>query len=226
MQPKLFTTRICPYAQRCVIVLLEKGIDHQIVYITPGEYPEGFEKISPQKKVPVLVTHEGAIVDSVAINEYLEDAYPEPLLPQGTYERAWSRSWIEFCGPCMSDFGTMILARTASEFEAARHALMGKLDLVEAHCLARHMAGTKLSLVDCTFAPLLQRLWFLHDRSGGVMEERRHPGIVAWGHRLMASRSVIDSLHDSAMASFLDFLQARDSHVACMAPLDHATAAA
>ena len=67
MQPKLFTTRICPYAQRCVIALLEKGIDHQIVYITPGEYPEGFEKISPQKKVPVLVTHEGAIVDSVAI---------------------------------------------------------------------------------------------------------------------------------------------------------------
>lgn len=230
MRPKLITTSICPYAQRCVIALLEKGIDHEIMYIKPGEYPDGFEKMSPQKKVPVLVTHEGAIVDSVAINEYLEDAYPAPLLPQSTYERAWSRSWIEFCSPCMSDFGTMILARNGSDFDAARQALLAKLDVLEAHFLPRAgtaaTMGAPLSLIDCTFAPLLQRLGFLHSRSGGIMDEQRHPGVFAWKNRLMANRSVIDSMHSGAMTAFIEFLRVRDSHVARMAPISGASAAA
>lgn len=223
MQLKLITTSICPYAQRCVIALLEKGIDHEVVYITPGEYPDDFEKLSPQKKVPVLVTHEGAIVDSVAINEYLDEAYPAPLLPQTTYERAWSRSWIEFCSPCMADFTAMILARNGNGFEDARQALLAKLDVIEAHFLPRAATRSELSLIDCTFAPLLQRLGFLHDRSGGVMDEQRHPGIFAWRRRLMASPSVTKSMPAGAMASFLEFLRARESHVALMALLGAAS---
>ncbi|MCB6182692.1 maleylacetoacetate isomerase [Leeia sp. TBRC 13508] len=52
-----------------------------------------YSKINPNQTVPTLVTEEGAITQSLAILEYLEERYPNPpLLPVHSHDRAFVRS--------------------------------------------------------------------------------------------------------------------------------------
>lgn len=44
----------CPFVQRAVIALKERGVDFDVVYIDLADKPDWFLKISPLGKVPVL----------------------------------------------------------------------------------------------------------------------------------------------------------------------------
>ena len=79
------------------IVLREKGLDFELKAEKVWERRPEFLAINPAGDVPVLVAEDGmAISDSVAIAEYLEEAYPEPirLLPGGPRERAEARRLV------------------------------------------------------------------------------------------------------------------------------------
>ena len=45
MKPELISFKICPFVQRSVIVLQEKGVDYDITYINLKEPPEWFKAI-------------------------------------------------------------------------------------------------------------------------------------------------------------------------------------
>lgn len=54
-------------------------------------------KLNPMGVVPTLVHRGRQIIESTAINEYLEDVYPErPLRPADPYLRARMRVWTQF----------------------------------------------------------------------------------------------------------------------------------
>ena len=70
---ELFTARVCPYAHRTRLVLLEKGLDFELIEVDLQNKPERFLQVSAYGKVPALV-HDGVeIYESAIINEYLED---------------------------------------------------------------------------------------------------------------------------------------------------------
>jgi glutathione S-transferase len=77
--------------------LKEKGIAYETRFIQLWNYenlnPE-YLKLNPNGVVPTLV-HDGvAIIQSLAINEYIEDAFPEPpLRPADLKQRALMRYW-------------------------------------------------------------------------------------------------------------------------------------
>lgn len=54
---KLISHKLCPYVQRAVIALLEKGVPFERIDIDLAHKPDWFLKISPLGKVPVLVVH-------------------------------------------------------------------------------------------------------------------------------------------------------------------------
>lgn len=56
MAPKLtlISHRLCPYVQRAVIALNEKGVAFERIDIDLASKPDWFLKISPLGKVPVL----------------------------------------------------------------------------------------------------------------------------------------------------------------------------
>lgn len=95
---ELFTARVCPYAHRTRLVLMEKGLDFELVEVDLQNKPERFLKVSAYGKVPALV-HDGVeIYESAIINEYLEEAFPEPpLMPREPGPRAQLRIWIDYC---------------------------------------------------------------------------------------------------------------------------------
>lgn len=68
---------------------------------TPGEFAAFLRsdiKIpNPAGLVPVLVDGGQVLIESRIINEYLEDAYPQPrLCPEGAYARARMRLWTKY----------------------------------------------------------------------------------------------------------------------------------
>ena len=52
---KLISHKLCPYVQRAVIALTEKGVPFERIDIDLANKPDWFLKISPLGKVPVLL---------------------------------------------------------------------------------------------------------------------------------------------------------------------------
>lgn len=74
------------YYNKVKLALLEKGVrfDEELAWIGETDLAA-----SPLGKVPYLRTDHGMLCESAAINEYIEDAYPEvPLLPADPYAAA------------------------------------------------------------------------------------------------------------------------------------------
>src|ERR671925_1194506 len=74
---KLISHKLCPYVQRAVIALTEKGIPFERIDIDLASKPDWFLKISPLGKVPVLTvateSGEVALFESNVICEYIEE---------------------------------------------------------------------------------------------------------------------------------------------------------
>jgi maleylpyruvate isomerase len=81
-------------AYRTRIALNLKGLDYEqsAIHLTRDggqQFSEEYAALNPQKLVPTLIDGETVLIQSMAIMEYLEDAYPEPsLLPDGARARA------------------------------------------------------------------------------------------------------------------------------------------
>src|SRR6201994_5077136 len=99
---KLLSHKLCPYVQRAVIALTEKGVPFERIDIDLANKPEWFLKISPLGKTPVLVVGDHAIFESAVILEYLEETQGHPLHPADALARAEYRSWIEFASAVLT----------------------------------------------------------------------------------------------------------------------------
>src|SRR5258708_39101043 len=93
---KLISHKLCPYVQRAVIALTEKGTPFERIDIDLANKPEWFLKLSPLGKTPVLLVGEVAIFESAVLLEYLEETHPYQLHPADPLLRAEHRSLIEF----------------------------------------------------------------------------------------------------------------------------------
>ena len=93
---KLISHKLCPYVQRAVIALTEKGVGFERIDIDLANKPDWFVAISPLGKTPVLQVGDKAIFESAVILEYLEETQPKPLHPADALMRAEHRAWIEF----------------------------------------------------------------------------------------------------------------------------------
>src|SRR6476661_6941778 len=90
---KLYSYWRSSAAYRVRIALNLKGIDYEIVPVhLPGDeqHSDEFHAVNPQELVPVLVDRSRVIRQSMAIIEYLEEAYEgaRKLLPATARERA------------------------------------------------------------------------------------------------------------------------------------------
>jgi glutathione S-transferase len=92
---KVIGSYISPYVRKVLVFLETKGIEYAIDPIAPFTGNEEFAKLSPLKRVPVLIDGELVLNDSSVICQYLEDKFPEPpLYPRDIGCRARAR-WLE-----------------------------------------------------------------------------------------------------------------------------------
>lgn len=93
----LYDTAISPYVQKVKIVLFEKEVSFETrsIDLTAGEQnTDEFGRLTPFRRVPVLQVGDVVLFESSAINEYLEESYPQPpLWPSDLVLRAEARAW-------------------------------------------------------------------------------------------------------------------------------------
>ena len=86
---------VSPYVRKVLACLNLKGLDYRVDPITPFFGNDEFERLSPLRRIPVLIDGDTVIGDSSVICAYLDEAYGgRPLLPAGPAERAKAR-WLE-----------------------------------------------------------------------------------------------------------------------------------
>jgi glutathione S-transferase len=107
---KLISHKLCPYVQRAVIALTEKGVSFERIDIDLANKPDWFLAISPLGKTPVLQVGDAAIFESAVILEYLEETQTKPLHPADPLKRAEHRGWIEFGSTVLNDIAGLYSA--------------------------------------------------------------------------------------------------------------------
>ena len=93
---KIIGSYVSPYVRKVLACMALKGIDdYEIDPITPFFGDEEFARLSPLRRIPVLVQGDLVLTDSSVICAWLDEAYPErPLLPASPADRARAR-WLE-----------------------------------------------------------------------------------------------------------------------------------
>lgn len=86
---------VSPYVRKVLVCLDIKRIPYELDPIVPFFGSDAFDRVSPLRRVPVLVDERVAVADSTVICEYLEERYPQPaLFPRDPQLRARAR-WLE-----------------------------------------------------------------------------------------------------------------------------------
>src|ERR1700712_5304847 len=133
---KLISHKLCPYVQRAVIALTEKGVPFERIDIDLANKPDWFLAISPLGKTPVLQVGDKAIFESAVILEYLEETQPKPLHPADPLKRAEHRGWIEFGSAVLNDIAGFYAAADEAIFTAKAAQLAQKFGRLEARIAA------------------------------------------------------------------------------------------
>jgi len=92
---KIIGSFVSPYVRKVLACLELKGLDYEVDPITPFYGNDEFERLSPLRRIPVLIDGDFVLTDSSIICAYLDETYTgHPLLPAGICDRARAR-WLE-----------------------------------------------------------------------------------------------------------------------------------
>jgi len=213
MKPELISFKLCPFVQRSVITLLEKGADFDITYIDLGNPPEWFREISPLGKVPVMRVGDAVLFESAVIMEYLDEVNPPSLHPADPLRKAQNRAWIEVASTLFMNLFQMLTAKEETAFEEQRQALREKLDRVAGQVAGPFFNADQFQLIDAAWAPLFMRL--------NLLEEWCHLDLLAglgqmqsWSGRLLERPAVQNSVVETFPDLFRGQLERNGGYLA------------
>jgi glutathione S-transferase len=215
---KLISHKLCPYVQRAVIALREKGVPFERIDIDLANKPDWFLKLSPLGKVPVLVvtTEKGdvALFESNVICEYIEETQAGlKLHPADALKRAEHRAWMEFGSAILGDLWGLETTADPAMFESKRQALVAKFARVEAALGAGpFFASEAFSLVDAAFAPIF-RYFDVFDELTELGIFKDLPKVRAWRAELAKRPSVRTAVGTDYPQLLRAFLVRHDAHL-------------
>jgi glutathione S-transferase len=201
---ELISFKLCPFVQRSVFTLNEKGVGYDITYIDLANKPASFLAISPFGKVPVLKTEGRVLFESAVINEYIDETTPGRMLPEDPLERAYHRAWIEFASGILMESYRMQTAETEARAKEAAVAVRGMLGRLEDQVVGPYFSGEKVTLMDSATGPALQRLGWIDEIAPELTLFDGVPKVRAWRDALLArdafKRSAVPELRELSMA--------------------------
>ena len=92
---KIIGSYVSPYVRKVLACMNLKRLDYEVDPITPFFGNDQFERLSPLRRIPVMLDGDVALSDSSVICAYLDEKYPgHSLLPADPVDRARAR-WLE-----------------------------------------------------------------------------------------------------------------------------------
>ena len=210
---KLISHALCPYVQRAVIALAERGVPFERIDIDLNNKPDWFLKISPLGKVPVLQVGDKAVFESAVILEYLEETLPNPLHPKDALARAEHRAWIEFGSAVLGDIWGLETVSDEAAFKAKAIQAETRFARLEERLFATPwFDGEAFSLVDAVFAPAF-RYFDVFDEIGDFGILANKPKIARWRKSLRERPSVRDAVSSDYHDRLRAFMKVQGSYL-------------
>ena len=212
MKLELISFPICPFVQRSVITLQEKGADYSVTYINLKEKPDWFLKISPLGKVPVLrVDDEHVIFESAVISEFCNEVTPGDLHPEDPIDKAHNRAWIAFGENLLFDQHRLFLAGDAQSFQETWEDNKTRLARIAEAYTGPLFNGERFSLVDAALAPLLMR-YAIAARYVELPGYGDIPALDRWWQALADRPSVVSSVPEDLEDRLRAFFREKESY--------------
>jgi glutathione S-transferase len=194
---KLYDFASSPNCQRVKVVLAEKKLPYETIPIDlkKGEQKKAeFLKLNPYGKVPVVIDGATVLYESLIINEYLDEKYPEPpLMPKDHAKRAKVR--------ILTDYGMNHLdvpyqkirhemlkdekERNQETIDAAKTDLKNRLQRLEREIDDQSYLAGEFSLVDAALIPR-----FIRMEGMGVLPDASLSKLGGWLNRMKERPSV------------------------------------
>ncbi len=194
---QLYDFASSPNSQRVKVVLAEKNLPYESIPVDlrKGEQKKpDFLKLNPYGKVPVIIDGATVVYESLIINEYLEEKYPEPpLMPRDPAKRAKIRILIDYG---MAHFDAPYqklrqeLMKDAKErnqevIDGAKKDLKNLLQRFEREIEDQLYLAGEFSLLDADLIPRFMRL-----EGFGVLPDPALPQLGKWLERTKQRPSV------------------------------------
>ncbi len=207
----LVSHALCPYVQRAVIALTEKGVAFERIDIDLADKPGWFLRLSPLGQTPVLlVPHGGEMVplfESAVICDYLDETLAPALHPADPLQRARHRAWVEVASSLLNQIWLLYTAPDADRLEQQRRALAERIGRIDAGLGAGPwFGGDAFSLVDAAFAPAFRYVDVFDGFWDGRLFEHA-PRALAWRRALAARDSVrhaVDPGYPARLRAFVE----------------------
>lgn len=190
----LYSGTICPFSQRCRLVLFEKGMDFEIRDIDLFNKPKDITVMNPYGQVPILVERDLVLYESNIINEYIDERFPHPqLMPADPVQRARARLFLlNFEKELFAHVSTLENGKEKSR-EKARLAIRDHLTQFAPILLKnKYMLGDEFLMLDVAIAPLLWRL----DHYGIELSKNAAP-LMKYAERIFSRPAYIEALTPS-----------------------------
>jgi RNA polymerase-associated protein len=156
----LFSDSTDIYSHRVRIVLAEKGINVDIIYVDPANPPEDLIELNPYASVPTLVDRDLVLYDSQVIMEYLDERFPHPpLMPVDPVSRGSTRMTLKRIQRDWDPLVDILERNSGSGVDKAARDLQESLIVVTPIFAQKpFFMSEEFSLMDCAVAPILWRL--------------------------------------------------------------------
>lgn len=189
---------LSPYVRKVLVVLDLKAIPYEIDPIVPFFGDERFAKLSPLRRVPVLIDEKLVLSDSSVICQYLEDRHPESAVyPTDLAARARARWLEEFADTRMGDvfvwrLFNQVAIKPAVWGEKADPEIVARtlgvdapqvLDYLESELPAEGFAFGAMSIADISLASFFRNA----ELARFTIDEARWPRTAGLVARVLAS---------------------------------------
>jgi len=214
---KLITSTLSPYGQRVEIVLIEKNIPYEKQEIDLANKPDFLAKDSPISKVPLLYVDDKPLFESIAICEYLEEAFTQNSLhPKDLYMRAWHRGWMEFSNGILASTFGLIYSQDQQSFDLKKAEIVGKLKILDANLKFNpYFDGDQYSMVDICLASAFKPLTFI-DKKFTLELFDLHKNVATYVEGAVTRGSVHKALSSDYEDVFKKFIEKKKSHLLTM----------
>ena len=212
-KPKLTSFNVCPFVQRSVILLKEKGVDYDIDFIDVYDPPAWFLEISPTGKVPVLQVDGEVLFESNVIGEYLEEVYDPKYHPTDPLTKAKNRAWMEYTSPLYGGTFNLLMATTKADADMHIEDMRNTQEsLDEVMQNKPWFNGEDFSMIDIFAAPYFVRAQFFKKHfKVDILEGFEN--LQGWSERVLSRKSVQDSIVDGFDEIMLKRMNSNQSYL-------------
>jgi len=181
-----YSHMLCPFAQRVLLTLLEKGADFELVHLDLSSKPDWYREVNPRGLVPAVefVASGRVEVESIDLCRLLDEELEGRVTltpPAGSEARERMEALVGSCGRLVGAALDLaagadgrywgIGTRAGKQQARAYAAALGSLEEALAGGGGPFLAGQQLTLADLIYLPFVERADLIAREMHGLAEE-------------------------------------------------------